>query len=365
VSAPTDLRSFIERIDESGQLRRVAREVDWKYELGELTRNEHTPLLFENVKDYPGWRVFTNGLGSLGTIASALGFSHETSRKDLLRELRTRTATPIAPHRVGGGPVFENVLSGPAIDLLKLPVPLWNRADAGRYIGTWHLNVSRDPDDGSYNLGVYRMQVLSATQATISTSPKSHLGMHFTKAEAKGKPLEVAVVIGVSEAVFIAAAAGYPCGKDEYELAGALQQKGLDLVKCQTIDIDVPGNSEILIEGSLQPGKRVVDGPYFDYAGKATSNPMAYLFEVTRIAFRHRPIFRGAVVGHRAAEDIQLFSVLSEIGLFDFHGSRLRRALQILLLREGLFRTFQVTGRIGPGMFRREDSPGKKEDRSE
>jgi hypothetical protein len=102
-----------------------------------------------------------------------------------------------------------------------------------------------------------------------------------------------------------------------------------------------------------------LDGPYFDYAGKATSNPKAYLFETTRMMFRNNPIFRGAVVGHPHAEDLQLFSVLSEVGLFDFHGSRLRRALQVLFLKGRFFSAFQLAGRIGPAMLRLKQNRGK------
>ena len=347
-----DLRNFIDKLREAGVLHQIDRQVDWKYELGEMTRSELRPLLFKNIKDYPGHQVFTNGLINTHAIGLALGVELGKGRKELIRQVCKRVATPIAPTRRESGPIFDNVLEGDKMDLLKLPVPHWNRADAGRYIGTWHINISRDPENGSHNLGVYRMQVLGPRQATISTSSKSHLGIQFAKAEAMGKPLEVAVAIGVSEAVCIAAAAGYPCGKEEYELAGALQDKGVQLMKCGSIDVDVPADAEILLEGHLVPGVRVLDGPYFDYAGKATSNPRAYLFEASRIMFRNNPIFRGAIVGHPYAEDLQLFSVLSEVGLFDFHGSRLRRALQILFLKEGLFRAFQLAGRIGPGMLR-------------
>lgn len=354
-----NMRSFIEGLKEHGQLQRIERQVDWKYELGALTREARVPLLFENIKDYPGHQVFTNGLINLSSIALALGMPSGTCRKDLVKELRRRIATPIPPVRLTGAPVERNVVEGPEIDLLKLPVPHWNKTDAGRYIGTWHVNISRDPDDHTYNLGVYRMQVLGPRQATISTSSKSHLGIHFAKAEAHGKPLETAVAIGVSEALFMAASAGYPCGKDEYELAGALQQKSSDLVKCQSIDLDAPADAEILIEGLIKPGVRVLDGPYFDYAGKATSNPKAFLFEASRMTFRDKPIFRGAIVGHPGAEDIQLFSVLSEVGLFDFHGSRARRALQIFFLKEGFFRAFQLAGRIGPAMLKRGSTRGK------
>jgi len=347
-----DLRIFIDKLREAGMLGQIDRQVHWKYELGEMTRSELRPLLFKHVKDYPGHQVFTNGLVQIGAIGLALGVAVGSSRKELIRQLRKRMATPIAPTRLASSTIFENIFEGEEVDLLKLPVPHWNKADAGRYIGTWHVNISRDPETGSYNLGVYRMQVLGPRQATISTSSKSHLGIQFAKAEARGKSLETVVAIGVSEALCIAAAAGYPRGKDEYELAGALQGRSVDLLRCSSIDVDAPADAEILIEGHVVPGVRVLDGPYFDYAGKATSNPKAYLFEATRMMFRNNPIFRGAIVGHPRAEDLQLFSVLSEVGLFDFHGSRLRRALQILFLREGLFKAFQLAGRIGPEILR-------------
>jgi UbiD family decarboxylase len=347
-----NLREFIEKLKTRGRLRSISRQVDWKYELGEMTRTQLEPLLFENIKDYPGQRVFTNGLIDVHAIGTALGLDEDVTRGELIREMRNRLATPIRPTRAHGQLSFENDLEGDKVDLLKLPVPHWNRSDAGRYIGTWHVNISRDPENGATNLGVYRMQVLGARQATISTSAKSDLGIHFAKAEAKKEPLEVAVAIGVSEAVFIAAAAGYPRGKDEYELAGALQGKSVSLAKCPDVDLDVPLQTEILITGHLIPGARVLDGPYFDYAGKATANPKAYLFEAKRLMFRNNPIFRGAIVGHSRAEDLQLFSVLSEVGLFDFHGSRLRRSLQMLFLKGQMFGAFQFAGRIGPSLLK-------------
>jgi UbiD family decarboxylase len=346
------LRSFIETLRRAGNLRQITSQVDWKYELGEISRRANTPLLFQSIKGYPGHKVFTNGLICWETIALALGLKAATTRSELIKEMRGRIAEPISPMRATDAPAFDHVLEENKVNLLQLPVPHWNQADAGRYIGTWHINISRDPDDGAYNLGVYRMQVLGPRRATISTSSKSHLGMQFLKAEAKGQPLQTAVAIGVNEALFMAAAAGCPCGRNEYELAGRLQQKAVELLPCRSIDLETPADAEILIEGHLLPGERVVDGPYFDYAGEATTNSKAFVFEATRMSYRRHPIFRGAVVGHPGAEDQQLFSVLSEVGLFDFHGSRARRALQILMLRKGSFRGFQWAGRVRPGMIK-------------
>ena len=348
------LRAFMERLSQRGELKRISQPVDWKIELGEITRSHREPLLFENIRDYPGQRVLTNGLSNFSSIALALGLQPEKGRKRGVEEVRRRIETPLKPALVDGGPVMENVIEGPAINLFDFPVPHWSRHDAGRYIGTWHANVTRDPETGSRNVGVYRMQLLGRNQTTVSTSSGSHLGRQFAKAERKGHPLEMAVVIGAPEPVVMAAGSSYPAGCDEYDLAGSLCGSGVPLVRCKTVDLEVPAESEIVIEGTIQPGARVHDGPYFDYAGAPTENPSAYLFDVTCVMFRNHPIFRGAAVGHPAAEDQQLFALLAEIGLFDFHDSRPRHKIQTRLIRRSLFRAFQLVGRTKMPPFLRE-----------
>src|SRR5258708_35221458 len=105
-----DLRSFIEQLNDRGQLHRIGRQVDWKYELGETTRSDLAPLLFENIKDYPGHRVFTNGLISIAAIGPALAVEAGRSRKELVRQVRNRGANAVAPTRVQSGPVFRNII---------------------------------------------------------------------------------------------------------------------------------------------------------------------------------------------------------------------------------------------------------------
>jgi phenyl-phosphate phosphatase/carboxylase subunit alpha len=348
-----NFRTFIDLLSEEGLLQRVSRLVDWKCELGDLTRRSQHPLLFENIKDYPGMQVFSNGLCNLPSLALALGFHPGGDWKGVLVQARQRVGIPMKPVLVESGPVLENVVEASNIDLFKLPVPQWSSCDAGRYIGTWHANVTCDPETGARNLGVYRMQVLSSNQTTVSTSSNSHLGRQFAKAEKQGRALEMAVVIGASEPVVMAAAAAYPFGSDEYELAGALGGESIRLIRCQTIDAEVPADSEIVIEGFIKPGVRVQDGPYFDYAGKPTTNPRAFVFEATRLIHRNNPILRGAAVGHHAAEDQQLFSLLSDLDLFDFHNSRPRHHIESRLIRHRLFRAFQLAGRISVPSFLR------------
>lgn len=337
-SAPTGLRGFIEVLEQAGRLTRVQELTHWKYDLGQMTRDRKSPLLFENVVDYPGQRVFTNGLRDCGLIALALGLPPDFSRVELIAEAKRRMAGPVPPRTVAGSPPGVKILTEGEVDLLALPVPHWNMEDIGRYLGTWHINVTKDADTGIRNVGVYRMQLLGHNQATVSTSPSSDLARHVKRAESRGRALPMAVAIGVSEAVVMAAAAGCAYGTDEFELAGALQQQPVDLIHCATADLEVPADSEIVIEGFLHAHARIPDGPYFDYTGAASVNPHAYLFEATRLMLRDEFLFRGTSIGVPGAEDHQIFAILAEIGLLDFHGSDIKKSLQKQILRQRLRR---------------------------
>jgi len=117
-----DLRSFIEKLNERGQLHRIGRQVDWKYELGEMTRSDLAPLLFENIKDYPGHRIFTNGLINIAAIGLALAVEAGKAARSWSGRC-ARECEPNRSTRVQSGPIFQNILEGEAVDLLKLPVP--------------------------------------------------------------------------------------------------------------------------------------------------------------------------------------------------------------------------------------------------
>lgn len=336
--APNGLRGFLRLLSDLGRLERVTEPIHWKYEIGRRTRESRSALLFENIVDYPGQRVFTNGMRDLSPLALALGMDPEISREDLNAELKQRIATPIAPRIVAAGPATQSTGTPEDVDLLRLPVPHWNEQDCARYLGTWHINVTKDPQTGVRNVGVYRMQLLGRNQATISTSSGSHLGQHLALAEQEGQALEMAVAIGVEEPVILAAAAGCPYGSDEYDLAGALRQRPLELIRGKEVDLEVPAESEIVIEGIIQPHVRVQDGPYFDYTGTVNTNPNAFLFEARRISCRDNPVFRGTSIGLPGAEDHQLLAVLADLHLLDFHFVTTKSKVQDLILKTRLQR---------------------------
>ena len=347
---PIDLRGFIQTLDAAGRLVRVRDRIHWRYEIGRRSRESRAPTLFEDIEGYPGQKIFTNGLSDRGAIALALGLEPETSRPALVAELRRRIVSPLPPLVVETGPVREAIVRARAVDLLRFPIPWWSELDAGRYIGTWHINVTKNPETGARNVGVYRMQVLSPRTATVSASAGSDLTRHVLRAEAEREALPMALAIGVPEAVVMAAAAAYPPGgdqfRDEFELAGALRGHPLQLIRCGTVDLEVPATAEIVVEGFIHPGERAQDGPYLDYCGRTNTNPEAFVFEATQMMFRSEPVFRGAAIGIPGAEDHQVFSLLAALGLLDFHGSQWKQRLENALLRRSFFKTMQGAGKL-------------------
>ena len=243
--------------------------------------------------------------------------------------------------------VKEVIYTEDGVDLLRLPVPWWNRADAGRYVGTWHLNITKDPETGVRNVGIYRMQLLGGRKTAVSVSPRSHLWLHLAKARSKGTSLEMAVAIGVDENIIMAAAAAPPYGTDEYSLAGGLCLEPIERTQCKTLALEVPASSEIVIEGQILPETRVKEGPFLDYSGIPNADPNALVFEVSALMSRREPIFRGAAIGAPGAEDHLLLSLLASAGCLDFHGSRVRQKIQNMLLRKKQFESFQRVGRTG------------------
>jgi len=164
-----DLRNWIAALKARGELVEIGAEVDWNIELGTIMRLAQGPgtgkaLLFSNIKDYNKSasrcrRIFGSALNSYRRIAMMLGLPPETHPRELVKLGRTILTGSIAPRIVASGPVKENILKGPDIDLYEFPAPHWNRLDGGRYLLTYGGCVTKDPDSGIMNVGIYRGMV--------------------------------------------------------------------------------------------------------------------------------------------------------------------------------------------------------------
>ncbi|MBI4529477.1 MAG: UbiD family decarboxylase [Deltaproteobacteria bacterium] len=299
-----DLRDFLTALEGHGELQRVREEVDWDLEMGAITRRCYDlgapAALFERIKDYPtGFRALGAPLGQskhpghflFARTALALGLRPEASAKEIMAaylELKERPAKPVS---VNGGPCKENILIGEEVDLFRFPAPLIHEGDGGRYIGTWHTVITRDPDSSWVNWGMYRLMIHDRNTLGCLFPMQQHIGQIYQKYEAKDLPMPAAVAIGGQPVIPIVSCVQLPAYVSEVEVAGALQGEPVPLVKCETVDLEVPATAEIVLEGEVLPHTRRIEGPFGEYmgyeAGKASPKPV---FRVNAITYRNDPI---------------------------------------------------------------------------
>ena len=303
------LRSWLEQLDTAGELRRVKAEVDWDQEIGALTRITlglgGPGLLFENIKDHQTTRctkLLTGTMGTKAHVALMLGLPRDTSDAAVVRHLKDTFRKPIPPVTVRTGPVKQNVLRGRQIDLGQFPAPKWHHLDGGRFIDTFGGVVTRDPVTGRTNVGLYRGQVLGRNTIGKLLIPTQHWGAHFAQHKATRKPMPVAVVHGWHDALPFCAGSPFPKNVCEWDMVGAILRRPVELVKCETVDLEVPATAEIVVEGTVSPDPETfqMEGPFAEYPGYAGGSPSPKpVLTVSAITHRDDPILRGTLEGAR------------------------------------------------------------------
>jgi UbiD family decarboxylase len=220
------------------------------------------------------------------------------SKKNVFEETVRRASTPITPRRVSAGPCQEVVMEGTDVDITKLPLCTNNPRDGGPYITAGHV-ILRDPEYGN-NLAIYRMMLVSKNEVTIRFTP-GHDGHDFIRnAEKRGqKTFEVAVCIGVPPAVYVASQFEPRAGVYELEIAGGLSGEAVDVVKCRTIDLEVPALAEIVLEGELTiPAKSGDEGPFGEFCGYTTAQvPNERIMTIKAVTQRRNPIYHNIWLG--------------------------------------------------------------------
>jgi 2,5-furandicarboxylate decarboxylase 1 len=192
-------------------------------------------------------------------------------------------------------PFKQNLLLGDEVDLLKLPIPIHHEKDGGRYI-TAGLLIVKDISTGKQNVSIHRLQVFNKNEMGILILPR-HLWHIFSKYEKEQKELDIAICIGNAPALMLASQAITPYGVDELEIANALLNNNLKLSKCETVNVDVPENTEIVIEGKLIPGMRKEEGPFGEfprYYGPAGNRPV---IKVTAVGYRNDALYHTILPG--------------------------------------------------------------------
>ena len=298
-----DLREYIDKLEETGDVVYVNQEVDWNLEAGAIMRRCNETLapapFFQNIKGYPqGYRLFGAPMATFRRFAIAMGMAPDTPYQDFLVEFEKRMRTPIKPIPVSDAPCKENKLFGEDIDVLKFPVPLIHEGDGGRYIGTWHISATKDLVSEWVNWGMYRLMVHDKDTLGGLMVPTQHIGMILNKYEAKNKPMEIAVAIGTEPVTAIIGTCGVPTGINEMDVIGGFRGAPLEVVKCETVDLVVPATSEIVIEGEVLPNQRMDEGPFGEYTGyQAGGKGPRPILKVKAVTYRNDPILTASNMG--------------------------------------------------------------------
>ena len=361
--AYNDLREWIAALDRAGELKRIKAEADPNLEITEITdrvskwpaRGDKGPggpaLLFENVKGYPGTQVLINQFGSkrrmelaletpsLDAIADRIkGFMDVKSPQGFLDKVKMLPMLAemgsFFPKVVATGPCKEVVKKGSDVNLGEFPVLKCWPQDGGPFI-TFPEVITRDPNTGKRNVGTYRMQIYdrhstgmhwqrhkvgaehyrermraeaakgeaNARAAAIDMMARSGGGSRVATGKTVGGRMEVAVAIGTDPALMFASIVPAPPEVEEYMIAGFLRSKPVELVKCETVDLEVPATAEIILEGYVQLDELRTEGPFGDHTGFYSLEDLYPVFHVECVTHRKNPIYSCTIVGKPPQED--------------------------------------------------------------
>ena len=362
MKAYNDLREWIAALDKAGELKRISAEVDPVLEITEITdrvskgaarkygRPGGPALLFENVKGAAGVPVLINQFGSERRMQMALGVENLDEVAERIRELlnmkspegfldKIKMLPKLAemgqffPKTVKSGPCKE-VIQKKDFSLLDFPVLQCWPQDAGRFI-TLPCVITRDPKTGKRNVGMYRMQIYDAASAgmhwqrqkvaaehyrntlrlgavanggaqpgaAVDIMARSGGGSMLAPGDRPSGTLDVAVAIGTDPAMTFSAIVPAPPDIEEFIVAGFLRQSSIELVKCETVDLEVPATAEIILEGYVKLDELRTEGPFGDHTGFYSLEDEYPVFHLTCITHRKDPIYATTIVGKPPMED--------------------------------------------------------------
>jgi 2,5-furandicarboxylate decarboxylase 1 len=311
-----DMRTWIADLEAASELIRIDKPVDPLTEMGSLLyQSREKALFFENLPY--GWRSLGQAPANVRHAALAFG----TTEDMLVPHVADRMGRCIPPVRVNDAPVKEVKLSRDEFDLTKFPVHVAGRRDGGPVIGSG-LVVSKDPDSGRRNVSFHRLQIKGPNKSGILLYPR-HTWKNYLKYQEKNEPMPVAIFIGHHPLYYAAAATTAAYGLDEFEIAGGYLGEPVRLVKCETVDLEVPADAEIVLEGHVPPHYREDEGPFSEfqdyYITGTGKNPIVEYQFMTR---RHDAIFKNLQNGsemegcvfHKIPMSAAIYRRLKDVG---------------------------------------------------
>jgi len=332
-----DLRDFVSQLERTGQLKRIAAEVDPRLEMTEICdrvlKAGGPALVFERPRGH-SMPVLANLFGTPERVAQAMGQESLDGLRELgellayLKEpqppkgLRDaweklpllRSIMNMAPRMVSRPPCQEIVWEGDDVDLAKLPVQTCWPGDAAPLI-TWGLTVTRGPQKTRQNLGIYRQQVIARNKVIMrwlahrggALDYRDHALAH------PAEPFPVAVALGADPATILGAVTPVPDALSEYQFAGLLRGSKTELARCITHDLQVPAAAEIVLEGHIHPGETALEGPFGDHTGYYNEQDRFPVFTIARMTMRRDPIYHSTYTGKPPDEPAVLGVALNEV----------------------------------------------------
>jgi 2,5-furandicarboxylate decarboxylase 1 len=325
-------RGHVRNLEQQGELVRIDREADplsnvsavgWKaYDrLGKST-------LFTNLKGHPGWSLACQVVTDRRKWAIGLGVSED----QVIPTLVARSRKPLDPVLVdpGDAPVKEVILTGADADLTKIPAMWTSERDPGAYIAAG-MAIIKDPDTGIRNMSYHRQQILGPNRTGFLLCPRHALRI-YQKHQALKRNMEVAVVVGAHPAMLFAAGFTTTYGTDELAVAGGLIEDPIRLVRCETVDLEVPADAELVIEGEILHDGKTEEGPFGEVTGTYAMEGSTEIFVVKAITHRRDPVFYGMHAGAPMCDPQSITGTGIEAALHE-HLSRVEGGLDLLDVR--------------------------------
>ena len=328
-----DLREFVKHAEEMQELKQI-KGADWDLELGalsDLNSKQHGPaLLFDEIKGYPeGYRILTCMLGGPKRLSYVLGLDLANNSTQLISSLEGKTnsweeQSPNFPMReISNSDLLENKYEDSRVDLFKFPSPRYHEDDGGRYIGAGASVLTRDPDTGKVNMGIYRTQLHTSNTLGLYMVEWHHGTQDMKKYHAKGELCPVVISFGHDPLLFVTSSLPVPYEISEFNYAGAIRGKPIDVVIGRLTGLPIPASSEIAVEGFIHPNDLMEEGPFGEFTGYYVEEKAPRpVIRVKALYHRSDPIIIGSPPGKPPHDYTYYINVLESAAIKD----RLKRA---------------------------------------
>ena len=291
-------RTFLKNLEQQGELLHFTKEVDPSENMSAIEWKAYNELgkasLFSNLKGHEGWQATSQILADRKKWAIGLGVSED----DILDEMSERLKEAIKTVDVdsSAAPVQEVVFEGDDVNILDVPAMMTSEKDGGRYFASG-MAIVKDPETGIRNMSVHRQMILNERETGFIMVPRQAKRIYDMYA-AQGKGMPVAMVYGAHPAIFYGSGFTTSYGKDELEIAGSLLGEGVRMVKCKTVDIEVPAEAEMVLEGEILFDKQVPEGPFGEIPGTYAEATTSHVFRINCMTRRKDPIFYAVHCGY-------------------------------------------------------------------